>query len=75
MINIIGAGPAGLHTAYLLAKAGKEVNVFEEHKEIGLPVQCTGITTSHLKKFTEIKKTWEWLEMRLNQLKELIRNI
>lgn len=56
MINIIGAGPAGLHTAYLLAKKGREVNVFEEHKEIGLPVQCTGITTSHLKRFTEIKK-------------------
>ena len=56
MINIIGAGPAGLHTAYLLSKQGREVNVFEEHKEIGLPIQCTGITTSHLKRFTEIKK-------------------
>lgn len=54
MINIIGAGPAGLYIAYLLAKAGKEVNVFEEHAKIGLPVQCTGIITSHLKDILEI---------------------
>ena len=64
MINIIGAGPAGLYTAYLLAKQGREVNVFEEHKEIGLPIQCTGITTSHLKRFTEIKK--EFLVNKVN---------
>ncbi len=56
MINIIGAGPAGLYTAFLLAKQGKEVNVFEEHSIVGKPVQCTGITTSHLKNFIEIKK-------------------
>ena len=56
MISIIGAGPAGLYTAYLLAKQGREVNVFEQDKEIGLPIQCTGIITSHLKRFTEIKK-------------------
>jgi len=72
MINIIGAGPAGLHTAYLLAKAGKEVNVFEEHKEIGLPVQCTGITTSHLKKFTEIKK--EFLVNKLTTARVCSKN-
>ncbi len=56
MINIIGAGPAGLYTAYLLSKAGKEVNVFEEHKEIGKPIQCTGITTSHIKNLIPLKK-------------------
>ncbi len=46
MIAVIGAGPAGSVAAYHLAKAGKEVHVFEEHKAIGLPVQCTGIVTS-----------------------------
>jgi geranylgeranyl reductase family protein len=56
MINIIGGGPAGLYTAFLLAKQGKQVNVFEEHSAIGTPVQCTGITTSHLKRFVETKK-------------------
>ena len=48
MISVIGAGPAGCYTAYLLAKAGKEVSVFEEHKKIGSPVQCTGIVTSSI---------------------------
>lgn len=50
MIYIIGAGPAGLYAAYLLAKH-KDVRVFEEHEEIGKPVQCTGILTSEIRKF------------------------
>lgn len=49
MITIIGAGPIGSYTAYLLAKQGKEVNLFEEHKSIGSPVHCTGLTTSGIK--------------------------
>jgi len=55
-ISIIGAGPAGNYLAYLLAKKGLDVNVFEEHKTVGLPVQCTGITTSCLEKIIELKK-------------------
>lgn len=51
MINIIGAGPAGSYAAYLLAKRGYEVNLFEEHKTIGSPVQCTGILTQGINKF------------------------
>ncbi|MDD5133072.1 MAG: NAD(P)/FAD-dependent oxidoreductase [Candidatus Nanoarchaeia archaeon] len=46
MISIIGAGPVGCYLAYLLAKSGEKVSVFEEHSEIGKPVQCTGIVTS-----------------------------
>ena len=72
MISIIGAGPAGLYTAYLLAKQGREVNVFEEHKKIGLPIQCTGITTSHLKRFTEIKK--EFLINKVNTARIYSKN-
>ena len=56
MINIIGAGPAGLYAAYLLAREGKEVNVFEEHDEIGSPVHCTGIVTSSILDIVSIKK-------------------
>ena len=44
-IAIIGAGPAGSQSAYLLAKQGFRVKVFEEHPVIGKPVQCTGIVT------------------------------
>lgn len=51
MISIIGAGPAGSYTAYLLAKAGKDVNVYEEHKEIGRPLHCTGVLPSTITKF------------------------
>jgi geranylgeranyl reductase family protein len=56
MISIIGAGPIGNFAAYLLSKEGFEVAVFEEHEEIGLPVQCTGITTSLLKELIPLRK-------------------
>jgi len=49
MISIIGAGPAGSYLAYLLAKKGENVNLYEEHSVVGSPIQCTGITTSSLK--------------------------
>ena len=48
-IAIIGAGPAGNYTAYLLAKQGHDVTIYEEHSQPGLPIQCTGILTEDLK--------------------------
>ncbi len=62
MITIIGAGPAGGFTAYLLAKAGFDVQVFEEHATIGEPVACTGVITADI------------LSQRLQLPKELIVN-
>ncbi len=56
MITIIGAGPVGCYTAYLLAKAGKEVQVFEEHNAIGKPVQCTGIVTGEINKIISLNE-------------------
>jgi len=56
MVTIIGAGPAGSYSAYLLSKKGLDVGVYEEHKEIGLPIQCTGIVTSLLKKTIRLDK-------------------
>ncbi len=55
-ISIIGAGPAGNYLAYLLAKNNFDVSVFEEHETAGMPVQCTGITTSYLGKLVELKE-------------------
>ena len=42
-VAIVGAGPAGLTTARVLASRGHDVVVLEEHREIGLPVHCTGV--------------------------------
>lgn len=55
MIAVVGGGPAGCYTAYLLAKAGKKATVVEEHKKIGSPVQCAGIVTSSLNNLIKIK--------------------
>ena len=52
-IIIIGAGPAGSHTAFHLAKKGHEVVVYERNKEIGPPVQCTGILSDYFSKLME----------------------
>ena len=57
MIAIIGAGPIGSYVAYLLAKAGKDVTVFEAKKTIGLPISCTGIVTEEIKKIIDFDKT------------------
>ncbi|MEK6936562.1 MAG: NAD(P)/FAD-dependent oxidoreductase [Nanoarchaeota archaeon] len=54
MISIIGAGPAGSHLAYLLAKKGHEVNVYEDHKSIGNPVQCTGLVTDSINQIMKV---------------------
>lgn len=54
MITIVGAGPAGIYLAYLLAKKGKDVTIIEEHKKIGSPIQCTGIVTGSIEKFVKL---------------------
>ncbi|MBU0456716.1 MAG: NAD(P)/FAD-dependent oxidoreductase [Nanoarchaeota archaeon] len=50
-IVVIGAGPIGCYAAYLLAKSGHQVSVYEEHAELGSPIQCTGILTGEFDKF------------------------
>jgi digeranylgeranylglycerophospholipid reductase len=40
---VVGAGPAGLTVARLLAAERLSVLVLEEHHEIGTPVHCTGV--------------------------------
>lgn len=66
-IAIIGAGPAGNYTAYLLAKAGYQVTIFEEHLEPGLPIQCTGILTSDLKNHLELSD--DYIVNRMQKVK------
>jgi len=56
MITIIGAGPIGCFLAERLAKAGRKVRILEEHKEIGRPVQCTGLVTEEIGKLVNVKE-------------------
>ncbi len=50
-IAIIGAGPIGCYAGYLLAKNGHKVSIYENHAQIGLPIQCTGLLTSDFDQF------------------------
>jgi digeranylgeranylglycerophospholipid reductase len=54
-IGIVGGGPVGFYLSYLLKKANCNVTIFEEHKKVGVPVQCTGIITGEIDKFTDLK--------------------
>ncbi|NOX71626.1 MAG: geranylgeranyl reductase family protein [Candidatus Micrarchaeota archaeon] len=53
-VLIIGAGPAGLSCAADLKKRGLSVKILEEHKEIGVPVQCSGLISWNLSRYTRI---------------------
>lgn len=42
-VVIAGAGPSGLRTASILAKRGWDVTVLEEHAQVGIPENCSGL--------------------------------
>lgn len=71
MINIIGAGPAGNYAAYLLAN-DHNVEVHEEHKTIGDPIQCTGIMTPDLKNLIKVSR--EFLINKIKRVKVYSKN-
>ena len=41
-VVVVGGGPCGSFVAYNIAKNGVNVQVFEEHNEIGVPCHCAG---------------------------------
>jgi len=49
-VLIVGAGPVGCYVARLLQKSGKDfdVEVIEEHAEIGRPVHCAGLVSKEV---------------------------
>lgn len=51
---IIGAGPAGLRAAQVLAEAGREVLVLEKHAEIGPKTCAGGLTSKTLRELTPL---------------------
>ena len=50
-IAVIGAGPVGGYAAYLFAKKGHSVDIYEEHAQVGCPIQCTGLLTADFDQF------------------------
>jgi flavin-dependent dehydrogenase len=44
-IIIVGAGPIGSYTAFLLAREGFDVGIFEKNPSIGKDVNCSGIVS------------------------------
>ena len=47
-VAVVGAGPAGLMSAALLERGGLDVVVLERKREIGLPVQCSGLISRNM---------------------------
>ena len=42
-VCIVGASIAGNYLCHLLSNTDLKIAVIEEHKEIGLPLQCAGM--------------------------------
>jgi geranylgeranyl reductase family protein len=47
-VVIVGAGPVGSTIAYYLCNNGLNVAIVEKKKQIGYPLQCAGILSSHI---------------------------
>jgi geranylgeranyl reductase family protein len=57
-VIIVGAGPIGSHTAYLLARQGLEVVICEKNAAVGNDVNCTGIISAEcMKRFNLLSGT------------------
>jgi len=67
IVSVIGAGPVGSYIAYLLARHGYKVKVFEEHNVIGKPVQCAGLFTGSIENIFPMRE--EFIVNRIKRAK------
>ncbi len=47
-VIVVGAGPSGSYSSYILSRKGFDVANLEEHKEVGRPVECTGLVSKRV---------------------------
>src|SRR5262245_18937977 len=56
-VVVVGAGPAGLYAALLLAEEGIDVTVLEEHAALGVPAHCTGVVSDEVSDLFKIPES------------------
>lgn len=56
-VIVIGAGPSGSYLGHLLSQKGFSVKILEEHKEVGRPVECTGLVSERVFRMANSKST------------------
>ncbi|TET89739.1 MAG: NAD(P)/FAD-dependent oxidoreductase [Methanomassiliicoccales archaeon] len=56
-VAVIGAGPMGSYAADMISKKGWRVALIEEHRKIGVPVQCAGLVTPRVFELVDKKLT------------------
>jgi len=61
-IAVIGGGPVGLYAAALCKNMGYKIAVFEEDKEIGKPLRCSGLISGNIHKFLPQIEKWGVIE-------------
>jgi geranylgeranyl reductase family protein len=52
---VVGAGPVGCEVGRLVARKGFKVAIFEEHADIGRPIQCGGLVSGKVLGMTGYK--------------------
>jgi geranylgeranyl reductase family protein len=63
-VCIIGGSIAGNYLCFLLSETNLKIAVIEEHKNVGLPLQCAGIISQKLDKIIKLPR-----EIVLNRVK------
>lgn len=54
-VLVVGAGPSGSYLSYRLSKLGYDVLNLEEHREVGKPVECTGLVSERVFSYVRSK--------------------